>query len=476
MSPRSCLLAAVAVLACAYTAQALVVGIDVGSEYIKVALVKPGTPFEIVHNTNSKRKTEDMVAFYNGQRLYAGDAVNLATRKPHLVFSGIRELLGRNLTHPTVTELVAARRPAFNIVEAPGARGTLAVQAGTGKGESGEKPVYSVEEVMAMVLTYIRGIASDTAGSKIRDVVLTVPMYFTQNERQALIDAAELAGLKVLSLVEDNTAAAIQYGIYRVVENQTQHTLIYNMGSTGTQVSIVASTSYKGRDRGVKKDIGLSTVVGKGWDATLGGAAFTDRALDLLVKVVNEKHMNVSGRGHVHARTGHRSVAFFPVPTPTPTPTPTRFRPVHRLRDDADGLCFVVVARLQGGDIRSYVRPMAKLRKGAHKTKEVLSANEEFVLFIESLTPEIDFRTIVARAEFEAASSDLLDRVTGPIASALAAAKLSLEDIDEVEVIGGGVRIPAVQARLKALFGEYVPCKRGEGCVPAPCGATNLTQ
>ena len=106
------------------------------------------------------------------------------------------------------------------------------------------------------------------------------------------------------------------------------------------------------------------------------------------------------------------------------------------------------------------VRPMAKLRKGANKVKEVLSANEEFVLFIESLTPSIDFRQVIKRTTLEELAADLLNRVTDPIDAALAAAKLTVEDIDEVEIIGGGVRIPSVQQRLRDALGECVPGMR----------------
>ena len=160
------LLALVAVAACACTTHALLIGVDVGSAYIKVALVKPGTPFEIVHNSNSRRKSEALVGFYQGQRSFAGDAVVLTTRKPHLVFRDVRALLGRNLTHPSVQHMLNTKMPAFLVEEAEGNRGSLALRAGTGKGDGDEeKPLYSVEEVMAMILTYVRTISSDVAGA-----------------------------------------------------------------------------------------------------------------------------------------------------------------------------------------------------------------------------------------------------------------------------------------------------------------------
>ena len=84
-----------------------------------------------------------------------------------------------------------------------------------------------------------------------------------------------------------------RYGIDRVFENGTHHTLIYNMGAAGTQVSVLESTAYKGKDRGHTKMIGMATIVGKGWDATLGAAAFTDLMTQHLADIVNKEYMKV---------------------------------------------------------------------------------------------------------------------------------------------------------------------------------------
>jgi len=165
MAMRAALFA-VAMVVCACTAHAMVIGIDVGSEYVKVALVKPGTPFEIVHNSNSRRKSEAIVAFYNDQRNFAGDAKVLLTRKPHLVFRNVLPLLGRNISHPHVRRVLDAKKPAFLVEEAEGGRNTLGLRAGNGKGDSDEeKQLYSAEEIMSMIFTYVRSFTADVAGT-----------------------------------------------------------------------------------------------------------------------------------------------------------------------------------------------------------------------------------------------------------------------------------------------------------------------
>ena len=207
---RTTVLASVAAsfLAILQATNGSLLGIDLGHQFFKVALVKPGTPFEIVTNVHTKRKTESLVGFDNGERLFGGDARTLAGRRPHLVFDGIRRLLGRGIDHPAVATL-EKRYVGFG-VESDEKRNTIRMSYTA----NGNKTSFSVEEVAAMTLIHGRANAEAFASEKdIKDVVLTVPSFYTQAERQAYLDAAEVAGFKVLSLIEENTAAALQYSV-----------------------------------------------------------------------------------------------------------------------------------------------------------------------------------------------------------------------------------------------------------------------
>lgn len=327
---------------------AMIIGIDFGSAFMKVSLVKPGTPFEIVLNNNGRRKSDTKIAFDQGQRLFAGDAKVLASRRPHRVVDSIAPLLGRSVEHPIVKELnqqyiayfvrpVEQRNTVALQLGDPSSRGTAFVTAE--EAAALETETFTAEELAAMLLGYVKDFASVEAGGDIKDCVITVPMFATQAERLAMLDAAQLAGLNVLSLVEENTAAAIQYGIDRVFENHTQHTLIYNMGARNTQVSVLQSTAYNTRSKGRNVTVGTGRIIGKAWDANLGGDTFSFRMQQLLADRFNEEHPDM--------------------------------------------------------DIRASPRGMAKLRLNGAKVKEILSANEEFPLYIESLLPDIDFRSKV---------------------------------------------------------------------------------
>merc|ERR1719261_860059 len=137
-----------AALACALaTASAVVIGIDLGSAFMKVALVKPGAPFSIVTNVHSKRKTEVMVGFNDGERLFGANAANLLTRKPQWTYSELRRLIGRRMDHPAVQALQKEYYPS-ELVSNETTNG-LAIWHHKGKDD---ETVYKVEELMAMVL------------------------------------------------------------------------------------------------------------------------------------------------------------------------------------------------------------------------------------------------------------------------------------------------------------------------------------
>jgi hypoxia up-regulated 1 len=365
---------------------------------MKVALVKPGTPFQIVTNVETKRKTEVMIGFNQEERVYCGTCLNLFTKKPHNTYGGIRRLLGRDLDHPLVQHMV----------EKENLPNSLYMNESTGrlsfvheKGKDNEA-FFTVHELVSMIFTYAKDIAIDYGeGVKVRDCVVTVPSFFVQKERQAVLDAAHMAGLKVLSLIDENTAAALQYGIDRVFENKTHNVLYYNLGSNSLQVSIVAYGSRTIKE-GLSKNVTIGTfeVIGKAFDQHVGGMHFTHKLQNHMADLYNEKKLG-----------------------------------------------FV-------DDIRTVPRPFAKLKADAQKVKTVLSANKAKSSSFPSFYKDKDFSLTVKRTDFEEMSKDLFDNLTPAIDRALASAKLTLEDIDDVEMLGGGVRIPKVQEILKEYFGE----------------------
>mmetsp|Transcript_28468 Transcript_28468/g.48847 ORF Transcript_28468/g.48847 Transcript_28468/m.48847 type:complete len:933 (-) Transcript_28468:116-2914(-) len=377
--------------------QANIIGIDFASDSIKVAIVQPGTPMEIVNNFQSKRKTPTCVTFYRGERMFGSDSYALMGRKPELTFSNIYRMMGRTADHPIMQEFKSQYFPHQIYTNETTGATTLKL----------EDTQYTPEELMALILQHVKDMSEAHGGKAIKDCVITVPSYFTQHEREAVYTAADIADLKVLSLIEENTAAALHYSLDRTFETPT-HVMFFNMGAGATDVSIGTFSTQTVKEAGKNKTVGSFEIVGKAWDSSLGGFNFDVRLAEMLADRFNTAwHKKASGKDK---------------------------------------------------DLRDFTMPMTKLRIQANKVKEILSANVEFPVKAESLHADVDLNTKVTRAEFEAACEDLFARITQPIDQALARANLKLEDIHSVELLGGGVRMP----RVKKLLDEYFASTKTE--------------
>lgn len=359
-----------------------VVGIDFGSEWIKLAVVQRSAGVQIILDEASKRKSPNAVAFGAEQR----DFGDTAMVKPHLAFTHTRELLGKQFS-PT---LKTAYGPGYFPYE-------IVVDEERGAVKIKESDRYlAPETLVAMVLTYAKSLAQTHTGEKVADCVITVPGFYRQFERQAILDAALIAGLKVLSLMNDHTALALKYGIDHNVASlaEPENVLFYDMGSTSTRVSIVQFSAIPDKEAFQKnKTLGQLKVLANSWDETLGGYAFTERISGMLLKQSKQ--------------------------------------PV--------------------GDNK---RALAKMMQTAEKTKIVLSANKEAHPSIESFIGDYDFRASITRENFEKEVQDLLDRVGGPIVNALAQANMTGADIAKVEVVGGAWRIPKVGDKILKESGK----------------------
>ena len=371
-----------------------ILGVDLGSLYMKVALVQRNSPLEIVTNLHSKRKTEQMVLFDHGSRFYGADASSLMARKPHLTPSQMSVMLGRSADHPSVQVLKERHyhfEPAYN-----------ETRSGVCLTVDGEE--FTPEELVAMVLSHAKDItAAYGVTTPLKDCVLTVPAFYTQHERRALLDAAELADLNVLALINENSAAALHFGIDRVDETPLTY-LFYNMGAGSLQVSIVRYHSYARKESKFAKEkvVGSFEVLGSGWDATLGGASFDARLVDYMANEFNTVW---------NAKRGHTK------------------------------------------DVREIPRAMAKLMIQANKVKHVLSANTDFPVFVDALHDDVNYQTHISRAKFEEICHDLLEKAAVPITNALKMANITMDELDAIEMIGGAMRVPKVQEVVQAALG-----------------------
>uniref|UniRef100_A0A8B9CE54 Hypoxia up-regulated protein 1 n=1 Tax=Anser brachyrhynchus TaxID=132585 RepID=A0A8B9CE54_9AVES len=365
-----------------------VMSVDMGSESMKIAIVKPGVPMEIVLNKESRRKTPVAVSLKENERLFGDSALGMSIRTPKVAFRYFQDLLGKHINNPQVA-LYQTRFPEHVLVEDE-KRQTVIFKLS-------QVVQYSPEEMLGMVLNYSRGLAEEFAEQPIKDAVITVPTYFNQAERRAVLHAARMADLKVLQLINDNTAVALNYGVFRRkdINATAQNIMFYDMGAGSTVCTIVTYQTVKTKDSGTQPQLQIQ---GIGFDRTLGGLEMELRLRDYLAKLFNDQH-------------------------------PSK-------------------------DVRKNPRAMAKLLKEANRLKTVLSANADHVAQIEGLLDDIDFKAKVSRQEFEDLCSDLFQRVPGPVQQALSSAEMKLDGIDQVILVGGATRVPKVQEVLLKAVGK----------------------
>uniref|UniRef100_A0A8D8RGT5 Hypoxia up-regulated protein 1 n=1 Tax=Cacopsylla melanoneura TaxID=428564 RepID=A0A8D8RGT5_9HEMI len=391
MSLCSCVV--ILLLALAQHSQGIaVMSVDLGSEWMKIAIVSPGVPMEIALNKESKRKTPTLVAFHDGERTFGEEAQIIGTRFPSNSYGYFLDLLGKSIDSPVV-QLFKSRFPYYDIV-ADEERGTIAFK-------TKDNELYNVEELVAMLLHRAREFASASAGQVINEAVLIVPGYFNQIERQSMLKAGEIAGLKVLQLMNDYTAIGLNYGIFRrkdFNETNTVHVMFYDMGAWSTTVSIVSYQVVKTKERGFVETHPQVSMLGVGFDRSLGGLEMQIRLRDFLGKKFNEMKKTTK-------------------------------------------------------NVFDNPRSVAKLFKEAGRLKNVLSANNEMFAQIEGLIDEIDFKLLVTRAEFEELNEDLFDRVGYPVEQALKSSAVPMDVINQVVLVGAGTRVPKVQEKIRKVVG-----------------------
>ncbi|GLV37373.1 uncharacterized protein CBL_10660 [Carabus blaptoides fortunei] len=394
MSPYHILFTTLAILLSIWTSvdSVAVMSIDLGSEWMKIGIVSPGVPMEIVLNKESKRKTPAIVSYRDDVRTFGEDAQTIAIRFPKNSYAYLLDLLAKDINSPIV-KLYQKRFPHYDIVEDP-ERHTVVFK------HDGGDTLYTPEELIAQLLHRAREFAEISAAQPINECVLTVPGFFNQAERKALLQAAHLAGLKVLQLINDYTAVALNYGIFRRKDfNETsQYVMFYDMGASKTTATIVSYQITKTKERGIVETHPQISILGVGYDRTLGGLDIQLRLRDYLAAKFNEMKK-----------------------------TPN--------------------------DVFENPRAMAKLFKEAGRLKNVLSANIEHVAQVEGLLDEHDFRLQVNREELESLCEDLFARVGAPVEQALKTAHLTMDVISQVVLVGAGTRVPRIQDELHKVVG-----------------------
>ncbi len=357
---------------------AKVIGIDLGTTNSCVAIMEGGEPV-VIANSEGSRTTPSMVAFSeSGERLVGQQSKRQAVTNPENTLFAIKRLIGRKFDTKTVAKDIQVSP--FKIVKAD--NGDAWVEA---RGKQ-----YSPPEISAMVLQKMKQTAEDYLGEKVTEAVITVPAYFDDSQRQATKDAGKIAGLNVLRIINEPTAAALAYGLDKKKEEKIA---VFDLGGGTFDISILELGD------------GVFEVKSTNGDTFLGGEDFDQRIIDYVA---------------------------------------------DEFKKD------------QGIDLRSDKMALQRLKESAEKAKCELSSSMETDINLPFITADQSgpkhLNLKLTRAKLESICADLLDRLVSPCKTALKDAGLSASEVDEVILVGGMTRMPAVQKKVQDIFGK-VPNK-----------------
>jgi molecular chaperone DnaK len=351
-----------------------IIGIDLGTTNSCVAIME-GSESKVITNPDGGRTTPSIVAISeSGERLVGQIAKRQAITNPENTVFGVKRLIGRKFDSTEVQN--DKKILPFPIKRAE--NGDVRIDL-RGK-------LYSPAEISSFILSYIKKYAEDYLGEKVTDAVITVPAYFNDSQRQATKDAGKIAGLNVLRIINEPTAASLAYGLDRRREEKIA---VFDLGGGTFDISVLEIGE------------GVFEVKATNGDTHLGGEDFDLRIIDYLA---------------------------------------SEFK------------------REQGIDLRNDKMALQRLKEAAEKAKMELSTSMETDVNLPFITADASgpkhLNMKISRAKLESLVAELLDALEGPCRMAMKDAGLKASEINEVILVGGMTRMPAVQERVRKIFGR----------------------
>lgn len=349
-----------------------VIGIDLGTTNSCISFMEAGEP-KVIVNGEGSRTTPSIVSFKDGDIKVGNTAKRVSVTNPLNTIYSAKRFIGQRYSELNDDH----KNVAYKIKK--GNNDSVVI---TANGRD-----YVPQEISAMVLQNIRKSAESFLGESVTEAVITVPAYFNDSQRQATKEAGEIAGLKVLRIINEPTAAALAYGLDK--KDKDMKVVVFDLGGGTFDVSILELGD------------GIFEVLSTNGDTQLGGDNFDEAIIDHFMSLI-EIQSNV--------------------------------------------------------DISEDPMAIQRVREAAEKAKVELSTANQTSISLPYISAgasgPIHFETTLTRADFNRLTSNLVDRSIKPCEKALSDANLTIGEIDEVILVGGSTRIPAVQDAVKKLFGK----------------------
>ncbi|XP_008271748.3 heat shock protein 105 kDa isoform X2 [Oryctolagus cuniculus] len=360
-----------------------VVGLDVGSQSCYIAVARAGG-IETIANEFSDRRTPSVISFGSKNRTIGVAAKNQQIIHPNNTVSNFKRFHGRAFSDPFIQK--EKENLSYDLV--PMKNGGVGIKVMY----MDEEHLFSVEQITAMLLTKLKETAENNLKKPVTDCVISVPSFFTDAERRSVLDAAQIVGLNCLRLMNDMTAVALNYGIYKQdlpsLDEKPRIVVFVDMGHSAFQVSACAFNK------------GKLKVLGTAFDPFLGGKNFDEKLVEHFCAEFKAKYK-------LDAKS--------------------KIRALLRLYQECEKL-----------------------------KKLMSSNSTDLPLNIECFMYDTDVSGKMNRSQFEELCADLLQKIEAPLYSLLEQTQLKREDVSAVEIVGGTTRIPAVKEKIAKFFGKDI--------------------
>ncbi len=365
--------------------EGLSIGIDLGTTYSCVGFYKDGK-VEIIPNDLGDKTTPSWVAFKDNERIIGMPAKNqFASNTVNTIYDAKR-LIGRKFSDIEVQKEI--KRLSYKVSGDDNDRPVININY------CGEEKKIHPEEISASVLTKMKEVAQTFLGQEVKNAVITVPAYFNDAQRQSTKDAGAIAGLNVLRIINEPTAAAIAYGLDKMNEHE-KNILIFDYGGGTLDISVL------------RLENGLFEVKSTSGDTKLGGEDLDERLKLYCIYEFGKKNN------------------------------------LEREEIEQDIL-----------NNKKYAPRIARLKKECENAKRMLSSTTNTTINVDSFYNGEDLTVNISRAKFEAICDDEFKKCMIPLEKALTDAELSKEQINDIVLIGGSTRIPKIRDMLKTYFNK----------------------
>lgn len=409
------------------------IGIDLGTTYSCVAIYESEGKVDVLVNENGNRITPSYVGFQGTERYVGDTAKKNSGQNPKNTVYDVKRLMGNRYSDPSVQ--ADLKHLAYNVVPDENDKPLIEVEY------MGETKRFHPEQISSMILEKLKMIASSYVGYDVKKAVITVPAYFNDSQRQATKNAGTIAGLDVIRIINEPTAAAIAYGLNTKGERTV---LVYDLGGGTLDVTILVM------------DNGIFQVKSTSGDVHLGGEDFDNKLKDYCFMKFCEKYilktkLSQDDKSILFQLLNIKSLAGIQY---------YGSANIKALRNNTDNRTMLnyLDELIIVNDLYSNTKLMRRLKSACEDAKKTLSTALSVDVTYDNFYNGEDLNVNITRSRFEAICESEFNRCMIPVNKALEDAKLSSSQINDIVLVGGSTRIPKIQSLLNDVFPDKLRC------------------